>query len=250
MKIRNYIRGVLEDLGLSLGEAIVFCELLQMNEGLDAAYLKNKTGFSQAGIYKILNSLNEKSFIAQVGKRPEIYVANSLGNISRKIAVKGRKLSRIADKLNEVGNLRKIPLESEIYEDNSLTDFYLNIPYKVDDFIWCVGSFEAVMNFFGPEVEKDFIKSRVKKGKNADAIIFDNSDFSKNLAGRDIFEKRETKIIPHNSYPLVFSYLYDNSVLDFYKDSEGKVKLVKLESPELAKARLFQYQSIWNSTMK
>ncbi|MDD3861594.1 MAG: hypothetical protein PHP74_01765 [Candidatus Gracilibacteria bacterium] len=140
------------------------------------------------------------------------------------------------------------PEGTAIYEDNDLNDFYLNIPYKIDDFIWCIGSFEAVVSFFGLDIEKEFIKARVKKGKFADAVIFDDSKYSHDRASKDTFEKRETRIIPHNDYPLEFSYLFNSTILDFYKDIDGKVKVLKTENPDIAKARLIQYQQLWNST--
>jgi len=248
MNIQSYIKQSLEVFGLTEGETKVYLSLMQNGE-MDAFSLKNATKYSTAGIYKILGSLVDKGFVFPIPKSSPIkYLAVSLTDISKKFAVHGRKMNRIADKFSELGKLSKVPIETEIFEGNSLTDYYLNIPYKIDDSIWCVGSFGAVMNFFGPNIEKDFIKTRIKKGRNASALIFDENDVSRSLAGRDLLERRETKFIHNGEYPMEFSYLYADSYLNFYKDSEGKIKVLKIESPELAKAKLIQYQMLWNST--
>jgi sugar-specific transcriptional regulator TrmB len=250
MNIQSYIKQSLSVFGLTEGENSVYFALLQKG-ALDASAIKSETKYSTAGIYKILDSLIEKGFITAVEKSfPVNYIAIPLNNIAKKFAVHGRKMSRIADKFFELGKLSKISTETEIYEGDSLTDYYLDIPYKIDDAIWCVGSFGAVMKFFGPEVEQSFIKTRIKKGKHASALIFDQSDVSQDLAGRDRLEKRETKFIQNGEYPVEFSYLYGDTYLNFYKNAEGKVKVLRAESPDLAKAKLIQYQMMWNSTVR
>lgn len=235
--------------GLTSGEVSVYLIFLQ-DGTLDAAMVRQKTHLSSAGVYKIIESLITKGFISYVqGSYPLSYIAVPLNEISKEFANKGRKMSRISDKFSELGKLSQIPVETEIFEGNSLTDYYLNIPYKIDDSIWCVGSFGAVMNFFGPEIENDFIKTRIKKGHNASALIFDETDVSRDLSTRDRLERRETKFIQNGDYPMEFSYLYGNSFLNFYKDSENKIKVLKIDSPDLAKAKLIQYQMLWNSTL-
>jgi len=248
MDIGRYIQNSLSEFGLTEGEAKLYVIILQTNGYADASYLQKATKYSSAGVYKILDSLIYKGFVTPRKNRPTVYAAVPLDEISKKFAVKGRKFCRTAGKFEELASLSTVPKETSIYEENNLNDFYLNIPYKINDFIWCIGSFEAVVSFFGLDIEKEFIKARVKKGKFADAVIFDNSKYSHERASRDTFEKRETKIIPHSNYPLEFSYLFNDTVLDFYKDFEGKVKVLKTENPDIAKARLIQYQQLWNST--
>ena len=250
MDLAIYIKKVLFDLGLSEGESEVYVALVKQS-GQDASALKQVTGYSLAGVYKIINSLIEKGlvFSAKI-LETKGYFPISVDKLAEKFKEKGAKLQKVSTKLRDLNKLGYKIKNVEVYEDKSLVDYYLNIPYKVEDFIWCVGSFEAVLKFFGPEIEKYFIKNRARMGKTADALIFDDSKYSKDLAGRDVKEKRETRIIPCGNYPLEFSYLFGNTAIDFYKDDEGKVNFVKVESEELARARLFQYQTIWNSTQK
>jgi len=248
MKVSSYIKQALVLFGLTEGEVKVYLTFLQ-DGVMDAATIKQKTRLSTAGVYKITESLISKGFISYVdGSYPLSYISVPLHEISRKFANQGRKMSRIADKFSELGRLSTIPVETDIYEGNSLTDYYLNIPYKIDDAIWCVGSFGACVGFMGKDTEKTFIKTRIKKGGQASAIIFDETDLSRELAGRDRLEKRETKFIHNGEYPMEFSYLFGNSYLNFYKDAENKIKVLKIDSPELAKAKLIQYQMLWNST--
>jgi predicted transcriptional regulator len=251
MNVQQYIRNSLGDLGLTEGEADVFFSLHQSNAPMTVEFIRHASALSTSGAYKVIRSLVDKEFILPVKERGAAkYAAISLDQVAKKLAAKSRKYIRTSEKLAELNKLSGFSPDMDIFEGDALTDYYLTIPSKINDFIWCVGSFAAVMNFFGPDVERDFIRSRIKKGRNADAVIFDDSLFSKELAGRDIGEKRETRLIPHGHYPLEFSYLYGNTCLDFYKDAGGQVKVLKTESPELARARLIQYQTLWNSTAK
>ncbi len=248
MRIKQYLQQVLTSIGLTEGEAKVYFAILK-SPGCDASYLKGKVKFSMAGVYKILHALSEKGFVIPSEKKgPITFTAIPLDKVAKKFEVDGRKMQRTAGKLKDMARLSSMPSEVEVFSEDDLTDFYLNIPAKIDDFIWCVGSFEAVMKFFGPTIEKDFIKSRSRKGAFADAIIFDNSDYSKDLAGRDAGEKRETKFVRNGEYPLEFSYLFGDTYLSFYKDSEGKINMTKIESPEVSRAKLIQYQKLWGST--
>jgi len=215
MNIQNCVKQALEIFSLTEGETKVYFVLLQKG-ALDASLIKSEVKYSTAGIYKILNFLEDKGFVFPVAKSsPVTYLAVPLGTIGKKFAVQGRKMSRIADKFSELSKLLKISSETEIYEGDSLTDYYLDIPYKIEDTIWCVGSFGAVMKFFGHEIEHDFIKTRIKKGHQATAIIFDETDVSRDLAGRDKLEKRETHFIQNGQYPLEFAYLYGDNYLRF-----------------------------------
>ena len=247
MKVSQYIPQALTFLGLTEGEAALYVKILN-NPGISIPELKKLTGYSTAGVYKIVNALSDRGFVHASESTPSVFTATPLGTIAQKFAAQGRKLERVASKLADISKLTKIPLETDIYESDDLTNYYLNIPYKIDDFIWCVGSFDAVMAFLGQDTEKEFIKNRVKRGMRADAIIFDKSDKSKDLAQRDILEKRETKFIQCGEYPLEFSYLFGNTHLNFYRDSEGKLKVLRTDSPEFARAKLMQYQAMWNST--
>ena len=147
MNIDQYIENSLSELGLSQGEATLYLRILQTNGYADASFLTKATKYSSAGIYKLIDSLIDKGFIIPSQNRPTIYTAIPLDQISKKFAVKGRKFGRIANKFQELGVLSNKPKETNIYEENDLNDFYLNIPYKIDDFIWCVGSFEAVVHY-------------------------------------------------------------------------------------------------------
>lgn len=249
MHISTYLHRVLEKFGLSRGEIDVYLLLLK-NSSRDVSFLKEKTLYSSAGIYKILKSLHDRGFVVSSLSKPMIFTAVPLVQAARYFDTYSRKMARISDNLKEFSKLMSIPSDAEIHDDNELIDYYLSIPKRVNDFIWCVGSFEAVVNFFGPDIEKEFIRGRWKRGIHADAIIFDNSQHSKELAGRDKLEKRETKLIPHGSYPLEFGYLFGDTYLNFYKSDDGKAKVVKVCAPAFARAKLIQYQQLWNSTVR
>lgn len=141
---------------------------LGMTDGVnaDVSFLKRKTGYSSAGVYKILNSLIDKGFVGILQNTyPRRFFAVSLDKIASKIANEGRKFSRMSEKLKMLSKQDYLMDRSEIYEDTPLTDYYLNIPYKVDDnFMWCTGSFSAVKDFLGIDVEKEFVNKRVRGG--------------------------------------------------------------------------------------
>lgn len=247
MNIQSYIQKSLAELGLSSGESNIYFEIL-MSKNVDASYLKGKTGYSTAGVYKIINLLVDKEFVvAEKRGREMCFKAVPLNTVAGRFSLKGRRMDRTADKLKELSRLSRLDKDTNVVEGNDLTDCYLSLSRKIEDFIFCIGSFEAVMNFFGPEIEGDFIRTRVKRGKTASALIFDNSNFSQDLKGRDIKEKRETKILPNAGYPLEFSYIFDDEFVTIYRDHENKIKMLKIDSPEIARSQMVQFQTIWNS---
>ncbi len=250
MNIQYYIQKSLIELGFSEGEAKIYFEVLR-KPGVDAGFLQKKGKYSVAGIYKILNKLVDKGLLYLVKSgRMNVYFAVPLQEISKKLATKGRKIARASEKLQELHRLKNLPEEMEVLEDNDLIDYYLNMPYKMDDFTWCVGSFGAVATFLGVGVEKEFIKKRVGKGIHCDALIYDDTKISREVAGTDNGKRRESKFISGYDYPLEFTYLFGDTYLNFYKDAKGDVKILKAEAPDLARAKLIQYQTIWNSTSK
>ena len=252
MKVSYYIKRSLVELGLTESEAAVYFVLLQLNSAV-AEEIRSKMGLSTAGIYKILDSLKDKEFVvARKINGISGFFPVPLDRIALQFAKRGRRLARTSDKFKELGKLKKLNdfnPDSEISGGNALTDFYLNLPYKIDDFIFCIGSFEAVINFFGPEIEKEFIKTRVKKGRPASAIIFDSSQYTRDLVGRNIAEKRETKVIPQSGYPLEFSYIFADRMMTFFRDSKGELKVYSIASPEVAKSQMMHFQALWKNNL-
>ncbi len=247
MNIQSYIQKSLSELGLSFGEATVYFYIL-MKQNLDAFELKKLTRLSLAGVYKILNSLINGEFIRAVKNgRGMVYSAVPLNTIASKFAVKGRKMARTSDKFKELSKLQNLDSATEVLEENSLTDYYLNIPYKLDDFIFCVGSYEACVTFMGEGVEREFVRTRAHHGKSASAIIFDDSRYTRDLVKRNAKEKRETKVIPNESYPNEFNYIFSDKFLTFYKDAEGKVKILEVKSPHVASSQMAQFRALWKA---
>jgi len=220
MKVNNYLQITLAELGLTSGEAEIYLSILK-NPNITASELKSGHNYSNAGIYKILNSLSDQGLINVYNKEDRrSYIALPIENLAKKLATRGRKIQRLSMKVKEISSLSKFDDDTEILKDDELTDFYLNIPYKIDDMIWCIGSHEAVVNFFGKSIEQEFINTRIKRRMHANAIIFEDSTYALDLSKRDNLEKRESRIVPINEYPLEFSYLYDDKLLTFYKDDE------------------------------
>lgn len=247
MQIYQYIEGKLIENGFSEGEALVFVKMLCF-PGATADLLKKQTGLSSAGVYKILGILKDKGLVIVTDSNPATYQAVDINFLANTFEKAGRKMQRIAGNLKSLTELARSPFKAEIFENEDLNNEYLNITRQINDFIWCVGSFEAVVNFFGENVEKEFIQKRCKKGVFADAIIFDDSNYSKNLAGRDKGEKRETKFIKIKNYPLNFEYLFGDTYLNFHRDNDGRLQMIKADSKDLTRAKLLQYQALWNST--
>lgn len=249
MQAQDYIIEKLAKIGFSEGEAIIYTKLLAF-KSVTAGFLQKQTKFSPAGVYKILDSLVENGLVLIQGTKPSTYSAIGPNLLAKRFEKESKKMQRISQKLQNLTGLISANEQTEVYEDEEMIDEYLSIPKKIDDFIWCVGSFEAVINFFGDNTEREFIKTRCSRGISADAIIFDDSKCSKELAGRDKGEKRETKFIEIKNYPLNFDYLFGDTYLNFHKDDEGKLRMVKVKSKNLANAKLMQYQALWNSTCK
>ena len=251
MNTREYLKKSLMELDFGEGGSALYLTLLDC-PGANGSYLREKTKYSNAAVYKILNSLLDKGFICRVDDYPAKYFSIPLDRIAQKISNRGRKIVRLGEKLKNLDRIGRMPCEnSEVYEDNAFTDFYLNIPYKINDgFIWCVGSYGAVRDFFGVEVEREFVMKRLGKGVNCDALIFDDNSFSRKFGSSNRSERRETKFLPVKNYPSEFTYLFDDELVTFYKDYDDKIKILRTSSSSLAKAKLLQYQMIWKSTVE
>lgn len=248
MILTKYLRKALANLGLSENESILYLCILQ-NINCDAPFLMQESKLSRAAVYKLLKLLHDKDLIeTKSGEIFTTYTATPLAKIGKKLSTKGRKLEFIGKKLQEINPDQDFQDHIEIIDFSNHQDYYLEIASKLKDFIWCVGSYKAGEVFNGEALEREFIKTRVKKGARADAIIFDDAHESKSLAQRDKLEKRETKIISHTYYPLEFTYLFGDTCAHFYKDQDEKVKVMKIESPTYARAKLLQFQRLWQST--
>lgn len=247
MNVKSYIKKSLVNFGLTEGEVIVYMAMLD-TLGIEVSDIRSKTRLSNAGVYKIIDSLISKGFVEMAADvYPARFFAVPLEKIAGKFAIEGRKMGRIADRFKNLSRLNKQEEVAEVLEDEELTTLYLDIPYKMDDFIWCVGSFGACKSFVGVDTEKLFIKTRAKRGVQCDALIFDDNEDSRKIAGTDKLEKRETKFVSGYNYPMEFSCLYNDTVLTFYKDFDDKIKVLKTDAPELARAKLLQYQTLWKA---
>jgi sugar-specific transcriptional regulator TrmB len=248
MEIHEYIKKALFTLGLSENEIKVYLEILQ-NPYSDAIFLKNNTKLSKACVYKMIGLLFDKNIIKIKNDHSiATYKAIPVSKIGKKLSSKGRQLERIGIKLQEISPNNDLNEQIEIINYDENRDYYLEIANKAKDFIWCVGSYKAGEIFNGKTLENEFIKYRVKRGVHADAIIFDNYTESAALAKRDKLEKRETKLIFQHNYPLEFTYLFGDTCASFYKDDKDKIKVMKISSPAYAKAKLMQFQNLWQST--
>ncbi len=248
MKVGSYIKNSLKSLGLTEGESDIYHEVWK-SPGISVSGLKDRTGYSFAGVYKMTNALTDKKFLI-VNKEAggAIFTVVPLGDVAHRFLSQSRRMERISYKLKELSKLSRVPEACEVLEDSNLSDYYLNLPHRVDQLLWCIGSYEAVMKFVGPEVEREFVNTRVKRGKNAQAIMFDDSVGARALATRDVLERRETKFVKCSEYPLEFSYIFDNTYVNFYKADDGKIKIVKIDSPEFVKSKMVHYKSLWDST--
>lgn len=246
MQLKEYLQNSFGDLGLSSEAAKVYYCILNAEGRADASYIKKQTGFSTATTYRILELLIEKGFIvSSIKRKPAVFTAIPLPELAGKFEARGRKFSRISSKLKELGALQKVPEDTELYMPEEVQNYYVDIAGRIDDFIWCVGSFKAVIETVGYDTEKDFIRTRVRGGHKSYSILFDDWDDARELASRDNLEKRETKFVINKNFPTQFTYLYGDTVVDFYKDAEGKVKVLKIDSPQRARAQLFQNQILW-----
>ena len=248
MDLKEYLQNSFTDLELCPEAARVYSCILQAEGKADASYIKKQIHHSTATTYRMLEKLINKGFIlSSKNKKPATFTAIPLTRLANKFEAKGRKFNHISNKLKELSTLEKAPEGTKLYMSDSLKDFYLEIPYKIDDFIWCAGHSKAPFEIVGVETEKDFIRTRSKRGCKSYSIIFDESDYAKELIRKDILEKRETKILPIKNYPMQVSFLFGNTIIEIYKNNEGVAKILKIESPQLAKSRLMQNQVLWKA---
>lgn len=247
MDLKEYLKNSFDDLGLCREAAKVYYCILNGKQ-MDASTIKKETRHSTATTYRMLEMLSEKGFIVSSDNRkPALFSAIPLLDLAKKFEAKGRKFTHISNKLKELGILEKTPQGTSLYTVNDIQNFYLDIVPKIDDFIWCVGSSKAVIDFVGFDTEQDFIRTRAKRGCKSYSIIFDDWDYARLLSKRDNLEKRETRFIGHKNFPHEFNYLFGDTFVEFYRDAEGKTKILKLHSQEFARAKHIQNQTLWRT---
>ncbi|MFA4815446.1 MAG: helix-turn-helix domain-containing protein [Candidatus Gracilibacteria bacterium] len=248
MRVTDYIFQSLIALGLTDREAAVYLFLLKKSP-LTASELAYKKGLSIAGAYKIIHSLLEKKMIElEENKRPFRFKTTSLQKLTKYFEKQGRQWYRRSQQIKQLSHLEQLPEKSEFIVENELSDFYLKLLSETPDFMGFMATYEAIVDIIGKNLENAFVQERIKKGFRAEGVMFQKTPLSEELCKRNWREKREFRYFPIKNYPCEFTYVYGDKVASFSRSDEGKVEVVNIHSPSLARARLMQIQAMWNST--
>lgn len=211
MDLVRKLKLALSNSGLSDEEIAFYIEVLKKpnNSIFDVA---QKAHIGKDRAYKIYDLLEQKGLLAgsEEGKYKKIH-ACSLQGYLEELYRKGRQFYQAADRLKEV---RPFLSFVNTKEESSLAKALNaeNLPSDWVDFagmdwekVLVYGNFEMIIDVMGRDPDIDFMKIRMKRGKEALPILSTVGPYTMELARRDVNEMRRTKFI--NSDKLQNSFI-------------------------------------------
>lgn len=243
----QYMIEALKSVGLSDREVGVYIALLELGKGT-VTQITRKAGINRTTGYDILDSLLAKGIISISGKEPkQEYIAEAPGKIisylkeeiekDKERLLRAEKLIPELETLHNVAGRPSVRFYEgteglrQVYEDTLTSREAIRAYATVDDM------HKGLPNYF-PE----YYKRRAGKGIAIRAIV-PATETGKDRAEKDEIEKRETALVPAETYyfhPEI--NIYDNKVMiASWREKLGII----IESSEIADAMKKIYELAW-----
>lgn len=242
MDITRKLKEALISSGLSEEEMLFYLNVLKNpNSSIYETAKKSKIPKDKA--YQIAELLEEKDLITSnsEGKYKKLKSA-SLKNYIEKIKNHGRKLERTADTLKEINPYLSIiglpdqKISFKTYKNEELAEQFLDLSYLNWDYVLAYGSYDVFLQFVPIETDKQFVKTRVKKGKKCFPIIANPGEYSFEIARNDKNEIRKTRMFYDEKLKNYFIILLPetNKVSFWVNNEDGTASGAIIDSPILS----------------
>ncbi len=242
----------LQSFGFSQKESEVYIALLELGKG-KVTEISRKAGINRTTGYDILDSLVHKGVISISGKEPkQEYAAEPPQAITEYLKREARKTEEciarsenITSELSLIYSYQNRPkirfyegIEGlqHVYEDTLTSHEEIRAYANVDKM------HDTLVNYFPA-----YYKKRAKKGIPIRAII-PNTDIGKERKNNDIYEMRETALVPKETYYFTPEInIYDNKIMiASWREKLGII----IESEEITDAMKKIYELAWQQAKK
>lgn len=251
MDVIRKLKETLSRSGLTEEEIAFYISVLKKpdNSIFDTA---KRSKIAKDRAYKIFESLKEKKLLAfDSDKKYKKLKINSLNTFIENLYRQGRQNYQNADKLKEVRPLLKfLSLSNEknsfqTFNQEELAEQYQDLSYMNWDVVLAYGNFEIALPVMGTEPDEQFVKRRLKRGKQAFPILANPGEYSWKVARKDYKELRTTKMIYNEKLNDYFVFILpDNATTAIWvRNKEGRLSGATIENPLLSKLHenIFNY---------
>lgn len=245
------LESLLREIGLTAYESKVYLALIDLGKATSGEILK-KADLRTGKIYEILESLKNKGFVSEVMENgvkrfspadpQRIYTY--LGKKKDEIINYEKSLKNIMPMIMEKAGKSKKPIKIEIFTGNEgyKTVSYKEVSrYKKGKELYVLGVLpaemysETVHNFYINNVHPKRLLSKIIVRK-----IF-SEDAKKEKGYIELGAK--IKYIPYNS-PITINIIDDLTILEIFSE---EIIMISIESREIAKSFINQFELIWKS---
>ncbi len=233
----------LTELGLDGKEAQLYLAALELGKST-MSDLARKSGVNRATAYTIIESLKEKGLLSlSINKKKKLYIASSPEKLNDFLEEKQKLLKRILPQLQSIDNLSIKKPKIQYYEgEKAIVSVFLDNHLNAKGEILTI----AGSKFFHEGVLKqipDYIERRVKNKTFLKMIVPDFPEM-KAWVPKDIEQLRQTKLVPHETYPFKIQIdIYTNKVVMY--SYEDKIAL-SIENKNIADTLRSFFHLTWN----
>lgn len=246
------LKEILADLSLSELESKFY--LASLNTGsASIGELAKKTGIDRSTAYFIAEELKNKGYLEedykkykkQVFVKEPKYLLSVLKKQKEKFSLREKELNELLPELSASYAKSDFKPILRFYQGREgLVEIRDDMFFTNNKEILLYTNQKASELVFTQKDMKDFIKKRTKNNINIKVLAVDEPGSIK-LAKNDMREKRETRLLPKNTYFTAETYIYDDKVamLDFSKEIIGFI----VKSSEFAQAQRAIFMTLWET---
>jgi sugar-specific transcriptional regulator TrmB len=256
MTTKQRIIRLLLRIGLTESEAELYFTAYQKPQ-LTLAELQKKTGYSTASIYRAFDRLKNLGLITSSRDNWRKNVeAVSLKKLGEKVAKEQRKLRKVELELKQMDDLMNLTTLYDSLEEpveiltnqNQIIDKAFEILSRPFDHFLAYGSSERLIEILGYDTEREFVNTRLRKGKSADVVLTEMGPYGRELIKTNDRELRNMKFKIDPANQETMTYIYDNEAVIWHKDSDSGSRAIVIKDPSLIKMHENMFSTLWSQT--
>ena len=229
MDLVRKLKNALENSGLTDEEIRFYVQTLK-TQNSSIFEIAQKAKIHKDKAYKIYNQLENKGLLisSEEGKYKKIKTCSLQGYLED-LYKKGRQFYQAADRLKEVrpflsfiNSEENSSLMKALNTENLASDF-VDFAYMDWEKVLVYGNYEIMVDIMGKDPDLEFMKLRLRRGKEALPVLTYAGPYALELIGRDQNEMRRTKIVDCDKFKNSFIMLLPDldTVAMWSKDNKG-----------------------------